>query len=125
MARKTTPDVKLVQSRKNPEVLILKASGYFCCHESDICGGECLEKLIKAFASGKINFILNLAGITVLDAVGVGVLVTFIGKCIASGIKLVWCAARQNVKDKLLVTKLIYVVPYHNTEEEALNSFGK
>lgn len=125
MAKKTTPDVKFVESRKNLEVLVLKASGYFCCHESYDSGIRTLHYLTAELASDRKNFILNLAGITVLDAIGVGVLATFIGKCAESGIKLVWCAARQRVKDKLLVTKLIYVVPYYNTEEEALNSFSK
>lgn len=125
MARKNTPDVKFVQSRKNPKVLILRASGYFCCHESYICGGECLEKLSKALTSDRKNLVLNLAGITVLDAIGVGVLVTFIGKCLESGIKLVLCTAKPYVKDKLRQTKLIYFVSYYGTEEEALKSFDK
>lgn len=119
------PDIKLVESRKNPKVLVLKGSGYFCCHESYDCGQNTLKDLTIALASDRKNFILNLAGVTVLDAVGVGVLATFIGKCTESGVKLVWCTARQRVKDKLLETKLIYFLPYYNTEEEALESFDK
>lgn len=125
MAKKTTPNVKFVRSHKNPKVLILRASGDFCCHESSTCGKECLEKLSKAFADGRENFILNLAGIAVLDAIGVGVLATYIGWCFGLNINLVWCAAKSRVKDKLLISKLIYAVPYYKTEEEALRSFDK
>jgi anti-anti-sigma factor len=86
-----------------------------------------MQKLITELACDtrhRKNLILNLAGITVLDAIGIGILATFIGKCSESGIKLVWCAARQRVKDKLLVSKLIYVVPYYQTEKEALDSLS-
>ncbi len=120
-----TINVKPVRSRKNPKVIILRASGKFCSHESSVCGINFLKNLKKALDNDRKNFILNLAGITILDAAGIGVLATFIGWCFGLNIKLVWCAAKLHVKDKLLISKLIYAVPYYEAEEEALKYFDK
>lgn len=120
-----TINVKPVRSRKNPKILILRASGKFCSHESSVCGIIFLKNLKETLDNDRKNLILNLAGITVLDAVGIGVLATFIGWCFGLNIKLVWCTAKSRVRDKLLMSKLIYAVPYYETEEEALNSFNK
>ncbi len=124
-----TIEVKEMRSRKNPKVLILRASGKFSSHESWNCGrilsDNLNEKLVSERVRDRKNIVLSLSGITALDSVGVGVLAIFIGKCLESGVKLVWCSARQRVRDKLTTTTLIYLIPYYNTEEEALNSFGK
>lgn len=119
-----TINVKLIESRKNTGVLILRASGKFCSHESIACGNEFSKNLNMAFASDRTNFILSLAKVEALDAIGLGTLATFIGKCLESDIKLALCSAKPNIEDRLRITRLIFAVPYFQSETRAIEHFN-
>jgi anti-anti-sigma factor len=119
--------VTLVKSRKNPDVLMLRASGEFASHECLHCGQDFANNLQKAFTGeGKRKiFILNLAGVTRLDAIGAGSIASFIRKCQKSDTKLILCTAQGYAKEVLKITKLISCVAYYDTEKEALASLNK
>jgi anti-sigma B factor antagonist len=84
-----------------------------------------LRDQVKALLSTNRRAILNLAEVTYIDSGGLGTLVALYTTARNAGGSLKLARLTQRVGDLLQITKLLTVFEVYNSEEEAVESFGK
>jgi anti-sigma B factor antagonist len=84
-----------------------------------------LRDQVKALLSTNRRAILNLAEVTYIDSGGLGTLVALYTTARNADGSLKLARLTQRVGDLLQITKLLTVFEVYNSEEEAVESFGK
>ncbi len=69
--------------------------------------------------AGHYNLILNVAGVTLLDSLGLGLMIESRRRCVEGGGQLVLCESSEPVKLTLDLTETGSLLPWFNTEQEA------
>lgn len=82
-------------------------------------------RLDQLVAEKKVNVVLNMHGVSVIDSAGVGELVGCFSTLKRSGGTLKILNPSPFVQDILRITKLPTIIEVHTTEETVLNSFTK
>jgi anti-sigma B factor antagonist len=82
-------------------------------------------RLDQLVAEKKVNVVLNMHGVSVIDSAGVGELVGCFSTLKRSGGSMKILNPSPFVQDILRITKLPTIIEVHTTEEAALNSFAK
>jgi len=83
------------------------------------------EKVKSLLAAGKKKIILNLAQVTYIDSAGLGTLVATFHSARSQGAMLKLTNLGSKFKEVLQVTKLMTVFDTYETEQAAIQSFGK
>jgi anti-sigma B factor antagonist len=84
-----------------------------------------LRDTVKKLIGENSQIILNLAGISYIDSGGLGTLVALYTTAHNAGGAVKLANLTQRVGDLLQVTKLLTVFEVHDSEEKAIQSFGK
>lgn len=78
----------------------------------------------EALARGERRLLLNLADISRIDSSGLGELVAAYATCGREGAELKLLNLTQNVRELMVITKLLIVFDVYEDEGEALESFN-
>src|SRR5713226_4536588 len=84
-----------------------------------------LRDTIKQLIKESNQIVLNLGGISYIDSGGLGTLVALYTTAQNAGGAVKLANLTQRVGDLLQVTKLVTVFEVHDSEQKALDSFGK
>jgi anti-sigma B factor antagonist len=84
-----------------------------------------LRDTVKKLIGENSQIILNLAGISYIDSGGLGTLVALYTTAHNAGGAVKLANLTQRVGDLLQVTKLLTVFEVYDSEEKAIQSFGK
>jgi anti-anti-sigma factor len=117
--------VKLIRSRKDKRVIILRLSGKLSPHEDVGSGLVFMDDLFKTFEIKKPNhkiLLLNLAGLVALDAVSIGDIAELYAKAHAQNLEFIICSPNARVKDYLTRTRLVPFWQCYETETDALSA---
>jgi anti-sigma B factor antagonist len=83
------------------------------------------ERVKSMLAAGKKKIILNLAQVGYIDSAGLGTLVATFHSARSQGATLKLTNLGSKFKEVLQVTKLMTVFDTYETEQAAIDSFGK
>jgi len=83
------------------------------------------ERVKSLLAAGKKKIILNLAQVGYIDSAGLGTLVATFHSARSQGATLKLTNLGSKFKEVLQVTKLMTVFDTYETEQAAIDSFGK
>jgi anti-sigma B factor antagonist len=87
--------------------------------------GDALQAELDKQTEIRKKVVVHLAGVDYIDSSGLGELVRAFGVLRAAGGGLKLCQVSPFVLQVLEVTKLLSVLPTHNTEAEAIEAFGE
>ena len=82
---------------------------------------EAVEEMLKA---GNQRIVLNFSGVPYADSSGVGALAVNFSNVKAAGGSLAVAAVQQAVRDVMELTRLTDLIPFFESEQEAIQSFG-
>jgi anti-sigma B factor antagonist len=82
-------------------------------------------RIDQLVAEKKVNIVLNMHGVSVIDSAGVGELVGCFSTLKRSGGTLKILRPSPFVQDILRITRLPTIIEVHDTEEATLKSFAK
>jgi anti-sigma B factor antagonist len=109
-----------IQQREREDILILDLQG-------DLTVGETATHLTDTLktleAAGRLNVILNMAGVDYIDSTGLGSMVVSFTGLRKSGGKLALLNLRQRSIELLVMTKLATVFETFTDEQDAVNSY--
>src|SRR5579863_4056457 len=108
-----------IQTREKEGIAIFDLKGRLVVGDAS----QLRERVNEETAAGKLNIVLNLAGVDYIDSTGLGTLVicyTSLQK--AGGALKLYNLNRRNI-ELLLLTKLSTVFHIFGEEQEAINSF--
>jgi len=97
------------------------------CHGRLIFGEEsaALRDTLKNLLTGSHEIVLNLGGVNYIDSGGLGTLVSLYTTARGNGGSIKLANLTQRVGDLLQVTKLLTVFEVFDSEQSAVQSFGK
>ncbi len=110
-----------ITKRSNDDVVILDIAG-----EIDLYNAPEIKDIINGLIEEqKFNVIINLEKVTYIDSSGIGALISSLSnlKKYQGGLKIINVYA--SVRKVFELTKLTSFFDIYNSEEEALESFGK
>ena len=110
-----------ITKRSNDDVVILDIAG-----EIDLYNAPVIKDIINGLIEEqKFNVIINLEKVTYIDSSGIGALISSLSnlKKYQGGLKIINVYA--SVRKVFELTKLTSFFDIYNSEEEALESFGK
>ena len=110
-----------VESRDKGGVTILDLKGKFTIGMGDTAIREAIQQCVS---DGKLNILLNTAGVTTIDSSGIGELVSGYTTVTNRGGKLKLLNLPPKLEDILQVTQLITVFDVFEDEATALASFA-
>ena len=110
-----------VDSRDKGGVTILDLKGKFTIGMGDTAIREAIQKCVS---DGKLNILLNTAGVTTIDSSGIGELVSGYTTVTNRGGKLKLLNLPPKLEDILQVTQLITVFDVFEDEAAAIASFA-
>ena len=97
--------------------------------EGDIligAGSNMISERIKNLAEqGKFDVLLNMSGVRYVDSAGLGKLISGYTTLRREGGQVRLLGVTENVKDLLVITKLVTVFDTHEDEQQALDSFAR
>jgi anti-sigma B factor antagonist len=110
-----------INRRSAEDVEVLEISG-------KVMGGSDLDLFRNAIKeivdAGKLKLIIDMAGVKFINSSGLGILISgFISLKNRGGELKLIKILDDKVKTPLRLTKLLDIIDYHDTEEEALASF--
>lgn len=95
--------------------------------EGDIligAGADLLNERIKSLAEqGRFDVLLNMSGVRYVDSAGLGKLISGYTTLRREGGRVRLLGVAQNVRDLLVITKLVTVFDTYEDEQQALDSF--
>ena len=97
------------------------------CSGRIIFGDEAalLRETVKAILPQSKQIVLNLKNVTYIDSGGLGTLVGLYSSAQAAGVEVKLAQLTSRSTQLLQVTKLLTVFDVKDTEEQAIQSFGK
>ena len=82
-----------------------------------------LRETVKNLLAENKQVVLNLGGVSYIDSGGLGTLVGLYTSAKASGGNVKLANLTQRVRDQLVLTKLVTVFEFYDSEEQAVASF--
>lgn len=104
-----------------PDVFVIQPVGRI------IMGRACqeIDWLVDELVRGNIRkLVLDLAGVDRVDSTGIGVIVTSSAKLKKAGGELRLCGVKGMVYDMMHTANIHRIIPFSETVEEAVASFG-
>jgi len=109
---------------KRKEVLsitVLSMSGsFFGDKETD----ELSKAIMDEAAKGNMRLVLNLKDCVALNSIGIGALMRGHSNYKSRGGEIKLCSLNKRLQQVFVMTKLIMVFDYHETEEQAIAAFA-
>jgi anti-sigma B factor antagonist len=112
--------LQIQESRIEPDVVVLEMTGRICL------GRDCQEvewRLAELLKRNEKKVVFDLAGVTIVDSTGVGILVTCAGRLRRAGGELRLARLHEKVQDILTMTQVDRVVPVFPTAADAAQNF--
>jgi anti-sigma B factor antagonist len=109
-----------IQQRQAGDVTIVDLSGKITIGEGSV---QLRESIRKALESGNKKILLNLGDVSYVDSSGIGELVSSYTTTSNQGGQLKLLNLTKKIQDLLMITKLLTVFEYYETEEAAIASF--
>lgn len=107
-------------SMDNLDIAILELKGAFI-------GGEETAELKKAatdfFEQGNRKLIIDLSGVTYLNSMGIGSLVSVYTMYSKDGGRVKLCGMGKSIQNMFVITKLVTIFEVEETREEAIRNF--
>ena len=95
--------------------------------EGQVLGGPSADKFkadVQSFIEqGKTNMVADLSGVSFMNSSGLGVLIQTLTTLRKEKGDLKLCSAQDRIKSLFKVSKLLSVFDYHDTVEQAVNSY--
>lgn len=110
-----------ISERKVRGVTIIDLGGKMVASDS---GGLLKDKVTSLISQGDKQIILNLGNLSYVDSSGLGELVACHGTAVKSGGAVKLANTGKRLQDLLVMTKLLTVFDAHDSEDEAIKSFG-
>lgn len=110
-----------MSERKVGGITILDIGGKMVASDT---GGQLKDKVTSLVAAGQKQIILNLGNLTYVDSSGLGEMVACHGTATKGGGAVKLANTGKRLQDLLVMTKLLTVFDSHDSEEEAIKSFG-
>ena len=110
-----------MSERKVGGITILDIGGKMVASDT---GGQLKDKVTSLVAAGQKQIILNLGNLTYVDSSGLGEMVACHGTAMKGGGAVKLANTGKRLQDLLVMTKLLTVFDSHDSEEEAIKSFG-
>jgi len=82
-----------------------------------------IEEQIQAAEGGKLNLILNMERVQMMDSSGLGVLVAAYTSIQRNGSRVVLLNLGGNIRSLIVMAKLVTIFDRYDTEAEAIASF--
>lgn len=111
-----------ISERKVGGVTIVDISGRMVASD-DL--GRLKDKITSLVFQGEKQIVLNLAAVSYVDSSGLGEMVACHGSAKRAGGEVKLANTGKKIKDLLVMTRLYTVFDAHDTESEAINSFGR
>ena len=111
-----------IKAREMGDVTTLDLSGSFV---SGLGLEQLRPRIDQLLAGKKVNVVLNMHGVSVIDSAGVGDLVGCFSTLKRAGGSMKILNPSPFVQDILRITRLPTIIEVHDTEEAALKSFVK
>jgi anti-sigma B factor antagonist len=111
----------LIHQMRDVTVVNLNDSSILDALQVEQIGDELFE-LVEARACRKI--VLDFSKVKFLSSSALGVLIRLRKKALDIKGKVVFCGLRQDLRQIFKITNLDKLFEFHQTEEQALNSFG-
>ena len=83
-----------------------------------------LRETVKNLLAENLQVVLNLGGVSYIDSGGLGTLVGLYTSARAAGGNVKLANLTQRVRDQLVLTKLVTVFEFYDSEEQAVASFA-
>ena len=83
-----------------------------------------LRETVKNLLGESLQVVLNLGGVSYIDSGGLGTLVGLYTSAKAAGGNVKLANLTQRVRDQLVLTKLVTVFEFYDSEEQAVASFA-
>jgi anti-sigma B factor antagonist len=83
-----------------------------------------LRETVKNLLAENLQVVLNLGGVSYIDSGGLGTLVGLYTSAKAAGGNVKLANLTQRVRDQLVLTKLVTVFEFYDSEEQAVASFA-
>ena len=83
-----------------------------------------LRETVKNLMAENLQLVLNLGGVSYIDSGGLGTLVGLYTSAKAAGGNVKLANLTQRVRDQLVLTKLVTVFEFYDSEEQAVASFA-
>ena len=83
-----------------------------------------LRETVKNLMAENKQLVLNLGGVSYIDSGGLGTLVGLYTSAKAAGGNVKLANLTQRVRDQLVLTKLVTVFEFYDSEEQAVASFA-
>ncbi|MGH9492849.1 MAG: STAS domain-containing protein [Terriglobales bacterium] len=83
-----------------------------------------LRETVKNLLAENRQLVLNLGGVSYIDSGGLGTLVGLYTSAKAAGGNVKLANLTQRVRDQLVLTKLVTVFEFYDSEEQAVASFA-
>ncbi|MFA6588322.1 MAG: STAS domain-containing protein [Patescibacteria group bacterium] len=85
-------------------------------------GPDLARVIDQALNQGSRKFLIDLAQTTYINSTGLGRLISEFGKVKVNGGQTVWCCAQKDTYKLLEITRLLNVLSYFDTEEQAVQA---
>jgi anti-sigma B factor antagonist len=97
------------------------------CHGRILFGEEAsaMRDVLKRELAESRKIVLNLADVSYIDSGGLGTLVGVYSSARSAGADIKLCGLGQKLRDVLQITKLATVFEVYDTEQHAVDAFGK
>ncbi len=84
---------------------------------------DAIEQQLEAAPNGKLNLILNMARVQMMDSSGLGVLVASYSSIKRNDGRIVLLNLGGNIRSLIVMAKLVTIFDRYDTEAEAIASF--
>ena len=111
-----------IQERTHGVVALIDVSGRLVAGEQS---GQLKDKVNSLIFQGRRQIVLNLAGVSYIDSMGLGELVATHATMARQGGQIVLVALTARVQDLLAICRLLTVFDVFDTEAEALASLTR
>jgi len=111
-----------VRRKEVRSITVLSLSGsFFGDKETD----ELSKALMDEAAKGNMRLVLNLSDCNALNSIAIGVLMRGYTNYKGRGGEIKLCGLGKRMQQVFVMTKLIMVFDYHDTEEQAIAAFSE
>lgn len=110
-----------VVERKVGDVTIVDVTGKMVSTDNP---GRLKDKVTSLIFQGDKRLVLNLGNVSYVDSSGLGEIVACHGSATKGGAEIKLANAGKKIKDLLVMTRLLTIFDTHDTEDEAVKSFG-
>lgn len=110
-----------ISERKVGGVTVIDVSGKLVASEDP---GRLKEKVTSLIFQDSKQIVINLGDVSYVDSSGLGELVACHGSALRGGGEVKLANTGKRIKDLLVMTRLLTVFDAHDSEDQAINSFG-